>query len=99
MDTISGTTHIKTIFSFWTGDVRNFIGNALCISNDSVTQLIHTVYFSIIISVVSNLRNKYPVYWNLENEGTRYWSPLFLFNRLPVQKSTTTTGEMGWFTM
>jgi len=32
----SGTAHIKTIFSFWTGTGKRFIGNALCISDDSI---------------------------------------------------------------
>jgi len=39
--TISGTTHIKTIFSFSSGTGKHFIGNALCSSDDSVTHLIH----------------------------------------------------------
>jgi hypothetical protein len=41
MGTIGGTTHIKTIFSFWTGTGKHFIGNALCSSDDSVMQLTH----------------------------------------------------------
>jgi hypothetical protein len=45
MGTISGTTHIKTIFSFSPGTGRNLIGNALCNSDDSVTQLIHILHF------------------------------------------------------
>jgi len=32
MGTSSGTTHIQTIFSIWTGTDKHFIGNALCSS-------------------------------------------------------------------
>jgi hypothetical protein len=39
MATISGTTNIKTIFSFSPCSGIHFSGNALCSSNDSVTQL------------------------------------------------------------
>jgi hypothetical protein len=39
--TISGTTHIKTISSFSPGTDKHCIGNTLCSSDDSVTQLIH----------------------------------------------------------
>jgi hypothetical protein len=38
-DTISGTTHFKTIYSSWTGTHEHFIGNALCSFDDSVTQI------------------------------------------------------------
>jgi hypothetical protein len=43
--------HIRTIFSFWTGIGKHFIGNALCSSDDSV-MLIHVLYFFMINSVL-----------------------------------------------
>jgi hypothetical protein len=44
--TISGTSHIKTICSFWQGIMgKHLIGNALCSSDDSVRQLIHISLF------------------------------------------------------
>jgi len=48
MGTNSGTTHVQTIFSFSPGTGKHFTNNALCSSDDSVTQLIHTLrYFTI----------------------------------------------------
>jgi len=44
--TISVTTHIRTIFNASPGIGKYFIGNALCSSDDSVTQLIHILQFS-----------------------------------------------------
>jgi hypothetical protein len=40
MGTINGMTHIKTIFSISPGIGEHFIGNVLCYSDDSETQLI-----------------------------------------------------------
>jgi hypothetical protein len=52
MATINGTTtHIQTVFSFWTGTNKHFIGNALCSSDGSVTRLIHILHLVTIISV------------------------------------------------
>jgi hypothetical protein len=39
MGTISGKIHIMTILSFWPGVAKHFIGDALCSSDASVTQL------------------------------------------------------------
>jgi len=44
MGTISGTTHIKTIYSSLAGIGKNFTGTTLCISDDSVMQLIHILH-------------------------------------------------------
>jgi len=38
MDTVSGMTHIKMIFSFSPGVSKHFIGNPLCSSNNPVKQ-------------------------------------------------------------
>jgi hypothetical protein len=67
MGTISGTTHIKTIFSFWTGVGKHFIGNALCRSADSFTQLIR-VFHSF---TLGNFFYKHTEMSNMENEGPK----------------------------
>jgi len=54
----SGTTHIKTIFSLSPGTDKNFIGNALCSSDDSITQLIHILYVFTINSAFYKPHNK-----------------------------------------
>jgi len=41
MSTVSGTTHIKTLFNFSPSIDEDFIGNAFCRSDGYVTQLIH----------------------------------------------------------
>jgi hypothetical protein len=53
---VAGTTHIKTIFSFLTGTGSHFIGNELCSSDDSVTQLIHILHFL----KINNVSLKHP---------------------------------------
>jgi len=50
--TTSGTTHIKTIFSFSTGTGQNFI--SLCSSDYSCTQFIHILNFFTINNVFYN---------------------------------------------
>jgi hypothetical protein len=86
MGTVRGKTHIKMILSFWTGTGKHFIGNVLCSSDDSVTQLIHILHV-IAINIVFYIppeeriqRNK----TNLENEGAREWDPFFLTNNQEV---------------
>jgi hypothetical protein len=39
MGTTSGKTHIQTIFSFWLGTGKHFLGKALCSSENFVMQL------------------------------------------------------------
>jgi len=58
MATISGTTHIKTIFNFWPGTDMHLSGNALCSSDDSVTQLIHILHSLKINSIFYNPQKK-----------------------------------------
>jgi hypothetical protein len=43
-----GTTHIKTAFSLLPGTGKHFIGNALCRSDDSVTNFIYILHFFMI---------------------------------------------------
>jgi hypothetical protein len=68
---ISGTTHIKTIFSFLSGTGKHFIGNALSSSKDSVTQLFHIMHFLMINNAFYNPQKKKPDESNLENKGAR----------------------------
>jgi len=44
MGTVSGTTHIKTIFSFSPGTGRHLLGNALCRSDDSAIQIVNILH-------------------------------------------------------
>jgi hypothetical protein len=55
MVTISGTTYIKTIFSFWSYIGKNFVGNALYSSDDSVRHLIQILHFFAINIVFNKL--------------------------------------------
>jgi hypothetical protein len=81
MGPISGTTRIKTIFSFSPGTGKHFIGNAFCNSDDSVTQHIHILHFFTTNGVLyKRQEEKNPEELNLENEGTREWVSLFLSN-------------------
>jgi hypothetical protein len=80
MGTISGMTHIKMIFSFWTGIGRNFIGNGLCSCDDSVVQLICILCFFTIRSVFSTSPEKSPEVSHLENKEAREWALLFSSN-------------------
>jgi hypothetical protein len=58
--TISGTTHIKTIFSFSPGmeSTSYFLGNAIRRSDSSLTQPFHILYFFIINNILSNPKKK-----------------------------------------
>jgi hypothetical protein len=69
MGTISGTAHIKSIFSLWTGVGKHFIVNALCSSGDSVTQLIHILTFFTINNFLYTSQEKNPEQSNLEKGG------------------------------
>jgi len=43
---INGMTHIKTIFNSMLGTGKHLIGNKLHSCDDSITQVIHILYFS-----------------------------------------------------
>jgi hypothetical protein len=45
MGNISGTAHIKTLFSLSPVTGKHLIGNAICSSDDFVTQLIQVLDF------------------------------------------------------
>jgi hypothetical protein len=68
--TTSGTKHIRTIFSIWTGTDKHFIGNALCSSDDSDTQLIHILLFFIINNIFYRSSEE-KIQRSQENEGAR----------------------------
>jgi len=74
MGTISSTVHIKTIFNFLSGMSKDFIGNTLCSSDNSVMQHIHILHFFTIDSVPNKpLEEKNPEESNLETEEAREW--------------------------
>jgi len=54
MGTISGTTHIKMIFSFSPSNGKHFIGNTHCSSDNSVKQHIHVLHFFMTKNVLYN---------------------------------------------
>jgi midasin (ATPase involved in ribosome maturation) len=91
MATISGTTHIQMIFSFWTGTGKRFIGKALCSSDGSVTQLIHILHFVSINFTFTNPQKKNSDVSNLENGGAG--------EGVAVQNVTNTTEEEEWCTI
>jgi hypothetical protein len=78
--TISGTTHIKTVFSFWPGIGKHFTGNALWISDNSVMQLIHILLFYMVSRVLYKPPEKNSEKSNLENEGPGNFPQIFLSN-------------------
>jgi hypothetical protein len=74
MGTTSGTTHIKTMFSFSQGTGQHFIGNDLCISDDSVTQRIHVLQLFTINDVFYKpTKRKYFRESSLENGEATCW--------------------------
>jgi hypothetical protein len=75
--TISGTKHIKMIFIFSPRSGKNFIGKALCSSDDSIMQLIHILHFFTIkvVFFFQIPRRKIPDESDLKNEGSGKRSP------------------------
>jgi hypothetical protein len=81
MGAITGTTHIKTMFSASPGTGKHFIGNAPCSSDDSVTQQNYSLCFF----TINNSLYKSPdetgqrrEIWGGKRPGNR--SPIFLSN-------------------
>jgi hypothetical protein len=74
MGTISGTTHLKAIFSFLPSTGEDFIGNTFCSSNNSFMQLNHILHLFLINSIFYK-RPK-----DLENARAKELGPLFLSN-------------------
>jgi hypothetical protein len=95
---ISDTTHIKTIFSFWTSIGKHFIGNAGCSSDDSLTKLIHILHFCIINNIPCKPQKKTLKMLNLVNEGLGNGSHPTI-RKIHVQKGTNMTGEVTWSTL
>jgi hypothetical protein len=94
MGTISGTTHIKTIFSFSSGTGNYSSGNAFSSSEDSVKQLIHILHKQ---SLLQTLR-KNPDESNLENEGTNCSYPKIRKDNL-CSKHMNMMAEVRWCTI
>jgi len=94
MGTVSGTTHIKTIFSFSPGTEKHFTGNALCSSDDSVTQLIHNLHFftlnSVLYKTLQNKRKSRSQIWR-----TR-WTELSCLMPLACTQKMTMTKRKSW---
>jgi hypothetical protein len=80
MGAIIDMTHVKTIFSLSLGTDRYLIGNTLCNSDDSVTQLIHILHFFTTNNIFYKPLRRHPEESNLENERSREWVPFFLSN-------------------
>jgi hypothetical protein len=72
MGTISGTTHVMIIFSFWPGIGKHFTGNIFYSSDHSVTQLIHIFY----MFMTNNVFYKPPEEKNMEE---LIWESVSLF--------------------
>jgi hypothetical protein len=83
MGTISGVTHIKTLFSFFPDIGEHFIGNTVC----CITHILH----SHDKHVLQTCRRKIPDESNLENEGPRNGSPTFtaMIRKLLTRKAQT----------
>jgi hypothetical protein len=95
MDTITGTTDMKMIFSFSPVTGSHFIGNALCSSDDSVTQLLHILQLCMIKKcLLQTTRRKNPKEKILEKEeqgnGPTLSCPTS--RKLTVQKGKNTKG-------
>jgi len=70
MGTVIGVMNFKMIFSFLPGPGKHFIGNTLCSSGDSVTQLIHIFHFLTVIVFYNPSPHKESQKGsNLEKEG------------------------------
>jgi len=83
VDVNSGTTHIKTIFSFWRGIGKHFTGNALCSYDDSVTEFVHILRFI----TIENLFYKPPhEEWGGHGMGPPFYAKI---RELPVHKATS----------
>jgi hypothetical protein len=100
MGTISDTTHFKTMFSFWPGTDKHFIGNALCCSDGSVTQLLHSLHFFTINNVFQKKLEKIQTSktWRQGDRESVPPPPISYpaVKKLPILKGPTTTGEMRW---
>jgi len=90
MGTNSGTTHIKTIFSFLPKIENHFIGNVLCSCDDSVTELFNILDFSTINIVLYKPQKKdfRGVKWGGGEMGRGIVSSYPTIRKLSVLKGT-----------
>jgi hypothetical protein len=82
-------THIKIIFSSLPGIGKHFIGNILCTSDNSVTQLIHILHFSTINNVFYKLPEEKILRSQIcrtERAGNESPFSFPTMRKLPVQK-------------
>jgi hypothetical protein len=83
MVTVSGTTHIRTAFSFTPDIGKHFTGNAMSSLDDSVMHLVRILHIFTTGSVLcKSLQENITQESNLENEGAREWVPRPIFFRL-----------------
>jgi hypothetical protein len=92
--TTSGTTHIKTLFSFSPGTGRHFTGNALCNSADCYANHSHSALLRDKQSHVQTLDEKSRGVKS-EERGSQGMGPYSTIRKFSVQKGTNTTGEVG----
>jgi anti-anti-sigma regulatory factor len=83
MGTIIGTIHIKTIFSLSPSTGKRFIGNVLCSSDDSVTQLIHILHFLTIENIFhkhsEDTSRRVKSVWSTEGQYVVHFDEKFIF--------------------
>jgi hypothetical protein len=92
---ISGMTHIETIFSFSLGISKHFISNKLCSSDDSVTQLTHYSKQSFTNKSAEEKIKRSQIF---RTRGPGNWFPSSypMMRKLPLQKVIGMTGEVRW---
>jgi hypothetical protein len=90
--TFSGKTHIKTIFSFWTGTGSVSLVTHSAALRSHILQLFHDKQYSWKPPEGEVQRS--------ENEEDREWVPFFLSNdQETVQKHSNATGAVRWCTI
>jgi hypothetical protein len=102
MGTISGTTHIRTVFSFSPGIGRHFTGNELCSSDDSFnTTLSHLVliYDKQCLLLIPEAKIQSNQVWRMREPENGCPSSYPVIRKFPVQKDTNMMGRVRWCTV
>jgi len=98
MGTVSGMTHIKTIFSFLSDIGKHFIDNMVCNSDDSMMQLTCILPFFFTMNRVLYKPPEEEIQrsqiWRTSGPGNESLSSLPMFRKLPIQKNVNMTGEV-----
>jgi len=96
MGIVSGTTHIKMIFTFLLGTGKHFIGKAPRSSYDSVIRLIRVLFFSMIVMSYKppeeEIQRSQIQRMRRSGNGSPSSCPMIM--KLPVQKGMNTMGEV-----